>query len=120
MDLLLFKPETLEEQYQFYLKRVDANLEGYNECFDWLLSAEEFHGEPKWLECMENHALRLSDNKQALKMVDIICMQHQALAVEKLMDDKVFRTMKKVRKTTYSPLKNVLLYWQDGWSCTLK
>ena len=96
MDLLLFQPERTEEQFHFYLQIVDGRLEDYKECFDWLLSAEEFHGEPDWLECMRKHAVEISDVQHALKMIDIIYMQRQCLCTDEKSNDTVYRDMKEV------------------------
>lgn len=94
--MLLFQPETTGEQFHFYLQRVDGRLEGYKECFDWLLSAEEFHGTSDWLECMKNHAAEITDIQQALKMIDIIYMQRQCLCSDDKSSDKVYRDIKEV------------------------
>ena len=96
MDLLLFQPETSDEQFQFYLQRVNGRLEGYKECFDWLLNAEEFHGESEWLECMRNNAVQLSDIEHAFKMIDIICMQRQLLSCDEGSTDNTYRGMREV------------------------
>ena len=96
VDLLLFQPETTEEQFHFYLQIVDGRLEDCKECFDWLLSAEEFHGESDWLECMRNHAVEISDVQHALKMIDIIYMQRQCLCADEKYNDTVYRDMKEV------------------------
>ena len=102
MDLLLFQPETTEEQFQFYLQIVDGRLEDYKECFDWLLSAEEFHRESDWLECTRNHAVEISDVQHALKMIDIIYMQRQFLCADCKSSDTVYREMKEVNYVLYS------------------
>lgn len=100
--MLLFQPETTEEQFRFYLQIVDGRLEDYKECFDWLLSAEEFHRESDWLECMRNHAVEISDVEHALKMVDIIYMQRQCLcANDKSSNDTVYTDMKQVNYVLY-------------------
>lgn len=96
VDLLLFQAESTEEQFRFYLERVNNRLEGYKECFDWLLSTEEFHGESDWLECMRNHAVEISDVQHALKMIDIIYMQRQCLCADDMCSDVVYREMKEV------------------------
>lgn len=96
MDLLLFQPETTDEQFHFYLQRVTGRLEGYKECFDWLLSAEEFHSESDWLECMKNHAVQISDVQHALKMTDIVYVQRQLLCSEEASADVTYRDMKQV------------------------
>lgn len=96
MDLLLFQPETSDEQFQFYLHRVNGRLEGYKECFDWLLSAEEFHGESEWLECMRNNAVQLSDIEHAFKIIDIICMQRHLLSCDEGSTDNTYRGMREV------------------------
>lgn len=96
MDLLLFQPENTKEQFEFYLQRVNGNLEGFKECFDWLLSAEEFHEEPTWLECMRSHAAKLSDQQCALKMVDVIYMQRQLLFASDKSSDIIYCEIKKV------------------------
>ena len=101
MDLLLFQAETTEEQFRFYLQRVNGRLEGYKECFDWLLSAEEFHGESDWLDCMRNHAVEISDVQYALKMIDIIYMQRQCLCADDMSSDKVYRDIKEVNYFYY-------------------
>ena len=97
MDLLLFQPETSEEQFQFYLHRVNGGLEGYKECFDWLLNAEEFHGESEWLQCMRNRAVQLSDIEHAFKMIDIICMQRQLLSCDEGSTDDTYRGVREVK-----------------------
>lgn len=97
MDLLLFQPETSEEQFQFYLHRVNGRLEGYKECFDWLLNAEEFHGESEWLQCMRNRAVQLSDIEHAFKMIDIICMQRQLLSCDEGSTDNTYRGVREVK-----------------------
>ena len=97
MDLLLFQPETSEEQFQFYLYRVNGRLEGYKECFDWLLNAEEFHGESEWLQCMRNNAVQLSDIEHAFKMIDIICMQRQLLSCDEGSTDNTYRGVRQVK-----------------------
>lgn len=102
VDLLLFQPETTEEQFHFYLQIVDGRLEDYKECFDWLLSAEEFHRESDWLECMRNHAVEISDVQHALKMIDIIYMQRQFLCADDKSSDTVYREMKEVNYVLYS------------------
>ena len=94
--MLLFQPETTEEQFRFYLQIVDGRLEDYKECFDWLLSAEEFHRESDWLECMRNHAVEISDVEHAIKMIDIIYMQRQCLCADDKSSDTVYRDMKQV------------------------
>ena len=96
VDLFLFQPENTKEQFTFYLQRVNGSLEGYKECFDWLLSAEEFHKEPTWLECMRSHAAKLSDHQCALKMVDIIYMQRQLLCAGDKSSDIIYCEIKKV------------------------
>ena len=96
MDLLLFQPETTEEQFQFYLQQVNGRLEGHKECFDWLLGAEEFHRESDWLECMKNHAVQISDIQHVLKMIDIIFMQQQLLCSCDETTDVVYSDMKEV------------------------
>ena len=97
MDLLLFQPETSEEQFQFYLHRVNGRLEGYKECFDWLLNAEEFHGESEWLQCMRNRAVQLSDIEHAFKMIDIIYMQRQLLSCDEGSTDDTYRGVREVK-----------------------
>lgn len=97
MDLLLFQPETSDEQFQFYLHRVNGRLEGYKECFDWLLNAEEFHGESEWLDCMRNNAVQLSDIEHAFKMIDIICMQRQLLSCDEGSTDSTYRGVREVK-----------------------
>ncbi|KAJ7339443.1 hypothetical protein OS493_005841 [Desmophyllum pertusum] len=77
-----FKQKLQRNSFRFYLQRVNGRLEGYKECFDWLLSAEEFHGESDWLDCMRNHAVEISDVQHALKMIDIIYMQRQCLCTD--------------------------------------
>ena len=117
VDLLLFQPETAEEQFHFYLQRVNGRLEGCKECFDWLLSAEEFHSEPNWLGCMKNHAVQLSDIQHALKMVDIICMQRQLLCSDEESTDIVYRDMKevmKLTKLTFIPLVPITVHCTGG------
>ncbi|KAL9988358.1 hypothetical protein ACROYT_G002795 [Oculina patagonica] len=104
VDLLLFQPETSEEQFHFYLQRVNGRLEGYKECFDWLLSAEEFHGASDWLECMKNHAVEISDIQHALKMIDIIYMQRQCLCSDDKPSDAVYRDIKEILLTLHSSL----------------
>ena len=98
VDLLLFVPETTEEQFHFYLQRVNGRLEGYKECFDWLLSAEEFHRESDWLECMRHHAIEMSDIQHALKMIDIIYVQRQCLCSDDKSINTTYRDMKEVIK----------------------
>ena len=107
VDLLLFQPETTEEQFHFYLQRVNGRLEGHKECFDWLLGAEEFHREFDWLECMRNHAVQISDIQQALKMIDIIFMQRQLLCSHDESSDVVYRDMKEVIILTKSSFATI-------------
>ncbi|KAK2553229.1 Gem-associated protein 4 [Acropora cervicornis] len=104
VDLLLFQPENTKEQFEFYLQQVNGSLEGYKECFDWLLSAEEFHKEPTWLECMRSHAAKLSDHQCALKMVDIIYMQRQLLCAGDKSSDIIYCEIKKILFNLFSTL----------------
>lgn len=96
VDLLLFQAESTEDQFHFYLQRVNNRLEGYKECFDWLLSEEEFHGDSDWLECMRNHAVEISEAQHALKIIDIIYMQRQSLCADNTSSDVVYKELKEV------------------------
>ena len=111
VDLLLFQPETTEEQFHFYLQQVNGRLEGYKEYFDWLLSAEEFHSEPDWLECMRNNAVEISDIEHVLKMIDIIYMQGQLLYSEEASSDIIYRDMKEVFKLTHTAAQMSLWFF---------
>lgn len=104
VDLLLFQAESTEDQFHFYLQRVNNRLEGYKECFDWLLSTEEFHGDSDWLECMRNHAVEISEAQHALKMIDIIYMQRQSLCADNTCSDVVYKELKEILLTLHSNL----------------
>ncbi|XP_068734665.1 uncharacterized protein [Montipora capricornis] len=104
VDLLLFQPESTREQFDFYLQQVNNHLDGYKECFDWLLSAEEFHQEPSWLECMRNHSIQLSDIQHVLKMIDIIYMQRQQLCSGDESSDVVYSGIKEILLSLFPTL----------------
>lgn len=104
VELLLFQPETSEQQFRFYLKQVNGRLEGYKECFDWLLSAEEFHSESDWLECMRNHAVQISDVPHAQKIIDIMYMQRELLCSCKESSDIIYMDMKEVNISNFFTL----------------
>ena len=96
MELFLFKPSAPGELFQYSIQRVHEGLAGSEECFDWLLTAEEFHGDVKWLKCVRSHGPQLSGQEQVIKMIDILCVQRQVLYSGESTDDRVFIAVKDV------------------------
>ena len=94
--MFLFKPDAPEDLFRYSVKRVCDRLTGYKECFDWLLTAEEFYTRVQWLECVQVHGPQLSGTEQLVKMTDILCLQWQLLSSGGSSDDEVYDAVRNV------------------------
>lgn len=75
----MFSSESTEETLSTAAWRVNENLEGSEDCFNWLLTTEELFDNPTWLDCIQTNAICYAGKDQVIMMVDILCVQRQMI-----------------------------------------
>ena len=96
---LLSSQGDIEKKLNNVSWRIDEKLEGYEECFDWLLTAEELYSNPIWLECIEHNSVSIAQKVHLSKMVDIMCVLQEVLANEEV--EEPIRSFAAIKQVSY-------------------